>query len=134
MILRIYARMFTGNTNHSLALLEPLLGCKPDYRFQMGDLEITGIGDVCLVGGADAAIDPIRDTLGPFIVESLDEIRAWFLAKGATIVRDRVTAPTGELLYAEHPDGSKVEYLQWNAEMVDRFVDPDRKPRKKENL
>ena len=44
MILKIYARFFTNDTDKSLKLLQVILGREPDYRFTMGDLEITGIG------------------------------------------------------------------------------------------
>jgi hypothetical protein len=122
MILKIYARFFTNDTDKSLKLLQVILGREPDYRFTMGDLEITGIGDICLVCGTDQALAPYRDSKGPFIVDDLDATREELIRLGATITRNQFQAETGSVFFARHPDGTEVEYVQWKPDLVERFI------------
>ena len=127
MILKTYARLFTTDTDRSLELLRSLYDCEPDYRFKMGDLEITGIKDVCLVQGSDDVLKPYQGSHGPLVVEDLQETKAILLAKGAEIVKNDAEAETGTFFYARHKDGSIVEYLQWKPELVARLI-PARTP------
>jgi hypothetical protein len=122
MILNFYARLFISDTNKSLKLLQAILGREPDYRFTMGDLEITGIGDICLVCGTDHALAPYRDSKGPFIVDNLGATREELIELGATITRDQFQAKTGSVFFARHPDGTEVEYVQWKPDLVERLI------------
>ena len=126
MVIKIYSRVFTNDTDASLTFFEPLLGIKPDYRFKMGELEITGLGDICLVAGTNEVLDPIRQTRGPFIVDDLEKTKSLLLKGGAVITKAESDAPTGRLFYARHPDGTEVEYLQWHDDLVKRLIQ-DRK-------
>jgi hypothetical protein len=93
-----------------------------DYRFTMGDLEITGIGDICLVCGTDHALAPYRDSKGPFIVDNLGATREELIELGATITRDQFQAKIGSVFFARHPDGTEVEYVQWKPDLVERLI------------
>ena len=121
-VLKTYTRYFTHDTDASLALLRELLGQEPDYRFSMRGLEVTGIGDVCLVGGSEEAIAPIRGSQGPLIVDDLDELQALLRRRGATIIEPETAVETGRMIFAKHPDGEVVEYVEWKPELVSKII------------
>ena len=53
---------------------------------------------------------------------AIDETRALLVEAGAEIVRDIAPVPTGRMMYARHPDGAVVEYVQWTPELVEQFI------------
>lgn len=124
MILKTYLRVFTENVEQSLALLQQLVGREVDMRFKMpaDGLEIVAIGDFCLVGGAAEVLAPIRACQGPVIVDDLTATTAALLAGGAEITKPEAQSPSGRYLYARHPDGTLVEYVQWKPELVQQFI------------
>lgn len=124
MILKTYLRVFTENVEQSLALLQQLVGREVDMRFKMpaDGLEIVAIGDFCLVGGAAEVLAPIRACQGPLIVDDLTATTAALLAGGAEITKPEAQSPSGRYLYARHPDGTLVEYVQWKPELVQQFI------------
>ena len=122
MILKTYARLFTTDTDRSLELLTNLYGCEPDYRFKMGALEISGIGDICIVQGTVKDLEPYRGSIGPLIVDNLQTTKAHLIDHGAVIVKDDFEAETGCFFYARHPDGAVVEYLQWKPDLIARLI------------
>jgi uncharacterized glyoxalase superfamily protein PhnB len=122
MILKTYARMFSADCDATLAMLERLHGRVPHIRFRFGEWELAGIGDMLVVAGTEEALAPIRDTQGPVIVRDIEAVQAELLAGGATITQPLVDAPTGRMLYARHPDGLHVEYVQWTDDLVERFI------------
>ncbi len=124
MILKTYLRVFTEDAEQSLPLLEQLVGKAPDLRFKMPEhgLEIIAIGDFCVVAGSAQVLAPIRQLMGPLIVDDLTDTTARLLAAGATITKPEATSPSGRYLYAQHPDGFHVEYVQWKPELVAQFI------------
>ena len=122
MILKTYARIFSDDAEKTLALLQPLHAGQPHLRFRFNDWDLIGIGDILIVGGTDESIAPIRGSIGPLIVDDLDETLTLLETAGAEITQRPVDVPTGRMLYARHPDGSIVEYVQWTSELVERFI------------
>lgn len=122
MILKTYARIFTQDVAASLALFEQLTGCAPDIHFTFGEWELVAIGDILLVGGTEEALAPIRNSYGPLIVDDLAHTRHVLEQAGAVITQPPTPTPTGTMLYARHPDGSSVEYVQWLPELVERII------------
>ncbi|WP_375419263.1 VOC family protein [uncultured Hymenobacter sp.] len=122
MILKTYARVFTNDLAASLPLFQQLIGREPDVRFTYGEWEIVGIGDILLVAGTDEALAPIRGSYGPLIVDDLAATQLQLEQAGAVIVQPAAVGPTGTLLYARHPDGSTVEYLQFTPELVKQII------------
>lgn len=122
MILKTYTRIFTNDAEQTLRILRPLHAGEPHLRFRFDPWELIGIGDVLIVGGTDDALAPIRGSLGPWIVTDIDETRALLVEAGAEIVRDIAPVPTGRMMYARHPDGAVVEYVQWTPELVEQFI------------
>jgi predicted enzyme related to lactoylglutathione lyase len=123
MILKTYARVFTQDLPSALALFEQLIGREPDIRFTFNDWEIVAIGDILLVGGTEESLAPIRGSQGPLIVTDLGETQRLLEQAGAIITQPPVPTPTGMMLYARHPDGNSVEYVQWLSELVARIID-----------
>lgn len=46
---------------------------------------------------------------------------------GAKIIREIAAVPTGQMMYASHPDGSVVEYVQWTPELVEQLIEAPRR-------
>ena len=122
MILKTYTRIFTNDAETTLAALRPLHAGDPHLRLKIEAWELIGIGDVLVVAGTDEALAPIRDSLGPWIVTDLDETRRQLVAAGAQITREIEPVPTGRMMYARHPDGASVEYVEWTPELVEQFI------------
>ncbi|AJE48816.1 VOC family protein [Celeribacter indicus] len=122
MILKTYARMFSADCDATLATLERLHGRKPHIRFRFGAWDLAGIGDMFVVAGTEESLAPIRDSHGPVIVRDIEAVEAELLACGATITQPIVDVPTGRMLYARHPDGLHVEYVEWTDDLVERLV------------
>lgn len=122
MILKTYARMFSTDCNATLVALERLHGRQAHLRFRFGEWDLAGIGDMFVVAGTEESLAPIRDSHGPVIVRDLQAIEAELLASGATITQPIVNVPTGRMLYARHADGLHIEYVEWNDELVERFI------------
>lgn len=119
-VLVTFARWFTTDVEATLPGLRALVGRDVDFRFQFtDDIEIISIGDFCLVAGAaSAALQPYRDTIGPVVVEDLDDAKETLVNSGVLISRDEETSVTGRFFYGRHQDGTEVEYLQWKPEIL----------------
>jgi hypothetical protein len=127
MILKTYTRIFSTDVDQTVELLQQLHGRVPHLRFAFGELNLVGIGDILVVGGTEEALSPVRGSMGPWIVADLDEARRVLAEAGAQIVSDVEPVPTGRMLYARHPDGALVEYVQWTDELVESFVEAPRR-------
>jgi hypothetical protein len=126
-ILKTYTRIFSSDAEGTLDLLRQLHGRDPHLRFAFGELELIAIGDILVVSGTSEALGPVRGTMGPWIVADLDDARRTLVRADAEIVRDIETVPTGRMLYARHGDGSVVEYVQWNDDLIERLVESPRR-------
>ena len=127
MILKTYTRIFTTDGEKTLRVLRQLHAGEPHLHFRFDPWELTGIGDMLVVAGTDAALAPIRGSLGPWIVSDLDGARRTLVEAGAEITRDITPVPTGRMMYARHPDGSLVEYVEWTPELVERLIEAPRR-------
>ena len=120
-ILKTYARMFVRSLDESL-LLEQLVGKPADLRFLFGSIEIAAVGDLLVLAGSPEETQQYRNGVGPLIVADMDETEAFLVQNGAVLTQPRVVVPTGINLYARHPDGVEVEYVQWQPELVERTI------------
>jgi hypothetical protein len=125
-ILKTYARAFVEDMDTALPLYEAIVGAPAHIRIMFEAAEIVGVGDFLIIAGPPQAIDGYRATVGPVIVENLDAAEATLVRLGC-VPGPRVPAPTGELFYAQHPDGVRAEYLQWTPELVERIIDGHRR-------
>jgi len=70
------------------------------------------VGDILLIAGSDEALKPFKSTQATFLVDSLDDFRAYLEEKGAKIIRGPAKVPTGKNMTIKHPDGSVIEYVE----------------------
>lgn len=122
MILKTYARLWVADLDETLPLLEELVGRPADLRFPFQDVELAAVGDFLVIAGTPEALEPHRAATGPVVVDDLEALEATVLAAGAEITVPRATSETGSFLYARHPDGSLVEYVEWNTELVAKIL------------
>lgn len=121
-ILKTYARAWVNNLDDALPLYEAIVGKPADLRFPFEGAELAAVGDFLLISGPAAITDRYRATIGPVIVDDLDELEREITARAAVPVEPRSDGPTGKMLYARHLDGVQVEYLQWTAELVAQIL------------
>lgn len=98
------------------------MGRPPDVRLRYEGREIIGLGDILLIAGTEEALAPTRGIFGPVIVEDLAVTQQQLKQAGAVITQPPATGPTGTLLYARHPDGTLVQYLQRTPELVRQII------------
>lgn len=122
MILKTYTRMFTTDLESTVATLEAVHSCPPHLRLNYPPLTLVGIGDVLVIGGTDEALEPIRGSFGPWIVENIEVAKDKLLSNGASVMRDIKDIPTGQMMYMKHADGSVVEYVEWAPELVEQHI------------
>jgi hypothetical protein len=122
MILKTYTRVLTTDIEATVATLKAVHGTEPHFRFDYDPLTLVGIGDVLAIGGTDAALEPIRGSFGPWIVEDIDAAKGMLLANGASVEQDVKDITNGRMMYMRHADGSVVEYVEWTPELVERHI------------
>jgi len=113
-ILQTLSRLYINNLTSSLEFYEELLGSQTAMRFEIPQigLELAQIGNILLIAGSEEALKPFRNTQATFLVDSLDEFRAYLESKGAEILRGPDKVPTGRNMTVRHPDGSVMEYVE----------------------
>jgi hypothetical protein len=121
-ILKTYTRVFTTDLESTVATLREVHDTEPHLRVNYAPLTLVGIGDVLVIGGTEEALEPIRGSLGPWIVEDIDDAKGKLLENGASVMRDIKDILTGRMMYIKHADGSVVEYVQWAAELVEQHI------------
>ena len=82
------------------------------FKIPQIGLELAQIENILLIAGSDEALKPFRSTQATFLVDSLDEFKAYLKEKGAEIVRGPNKVPTGRNMTVKHPDGSVIEYVE----------------------
>ncbi|AKB54407.1 MULTISPECIES: VOC family protein [Methanosarcina] len=113
-ILQTLSRLYVNDLNSALEFYEELLGSPKAMRFaipQIG-LELVQIENVLLIAGSDEALKLFRSTQATFLVDSLNEFKAYLEEKGAEIIRGPNKVPTGRNMTVKHPDGSVIEYVE----------------------
>ena len=122
MILKTYTRVLTTDIEATVATLKAVHGTEPHFRFDYDPLTLVGIGDVLAIGGTDAALEPIRGSFGPWIVDDIEATKGMLLANGASVLQDVKDITNGRMMYMLHADGSVVEYVEWTPELVERHI------------
>jgi predicted enzyme related to lactoylglutathione lyase len=113
-IIQTLSRLYINDLDSSLKFYEELLGSPAAMRFEIPQigLELAQIGNILLIAGSDEALKPFRSTQTTFLVDSLDEFKAYLEEKGAEILRGPNKVPTGRNMTVRHPDGSVIEYVE----------------------
>jgi predicted enzyme related to lactoylglutathione lyase len=113
-VLQTLSRLYVPDLNSALELYEELLDTPADTRFEIPQigLELAQIGNILLIAGSEEALKPFRSTQATFLVDSLDDFRAFLEEKGAEIIRRPAKVPTGRNMTVRHPDGPVIEYVE----------------------
>ncbi|KKG12390.1 VOC family protein [Methanosarcina sp. 2.H.A.1B.4] len=113
-ILKTLSRLYIPDLNSALEFYEELLGTPSAMRFEIPQigLELAQVRNILLIAGSDEALKPFRSTQATFLVDSLDEFRAFLEEKGAEIIRGPDKVPTGRNMTVRHPDGAVIEYVE----------------------
>lgn len=113
-VLKILSRLYVNDLNQALEFYEELLGTPVTRRLELPQigLELAQVGDILLVAGSDEALRTFRSTQATFLVDSLDEFKAYLEEKGAELIRGPNKVPTGRNMTVRHPDGSVIEYVE----------------------
>ena len=77
-------------------------------------LDIAGLGDFLLVSGSDDALELVRDVAICFLVDDIHAYKTWVLDNGAMIHQDFNKDFSGYKMIVQQPDGTVVEYVQYN--------------------
>jgi predicted enzyme related to lactoylglutathione lyase len=113
-ILQILSRLYVNDLNSAIEFYEDLLGSPAAMRFEIPQigLKLAQIKNILLIAGSDEALERFRSTQATFLVDSLDEFKAYLEEKGAEILRGPNKVPTGRNMTVKHPDGSIIEYVE----------------------
>ncbi len=113
-VLKILSRLYVNDLKSAIEFYEKLLGTPVARRIEIPQigLELAQIGDILIIAGSDEALKPFRSTQATFLVDSLDEFKAYLEEKGAEIIRGPTKVPTGWNMTLRHPDGSVIEYVK----------------------
>jgi len=113
-VLKTLSRLYVNDLNLALEFYEELLGTSAARRLELPQigLELAQVGDILLVAGSDEALKTFRSTQSTFLVDSLDEFKAYLEEKGAELIRGPNTVPTGRNMTVRHADGSVIEYVE----------------------
>ena len=121
-ILKSYLRVWVTDLDTWLPFYERLLGRPAGLRFAFEEAELAAVGDILLIAGPPEATDRYRDTIGPLIVDDLDETLRLLREHGAEVLGAPVQVPTGTMVYVRHADGTRVEYLEFTADVLERVI------------
>ncbi|UZF57489.1 VOC family protein [Gordonia polyisoprenivorans] len=119
-ILKTYARCFADDLDSALPLYETLVGQTADLRFEFEGASLAAVGDLLLIGGPPEVTDRFRGTVGPLVVDDLTETMDRLRGLGSQVVGGPSRSATGTFAYVRHPDGAVIEYVQWDAEILDK--------------
>ncbi|MCK1796875.1 VOC family protein [Streptomyces sp. XM4193] len=121
-ILKTYARLWADELDRALPLLEELTGERPHLRLAFEAVGLAAVGDFLIVAGPAEERAKYSHASATVVVDDLDALRATLEATGATLTTPVTDGPTGRFLYARHPGGAGVEYVQWHTELTDRLL------------
>ncbi|MGY4100315.1 VOC family protein [Nocardia sp. R16R-3T] len=116
-ILKTCARLFVADLDTALPIYESIVGAPTDLRFGFEQAQIAAVGDFLLIAGAPEHIDRYRSTVGPVIVDDLDQLITHLTDSEAAVTGGPFTSETGRFAYLRHPDGTDVEYVEWSPQV-----------------
>lgn len=113
-VLKTLSRLYVNDLNLAVEFYEELLGTPASLRFKMPQigLELAQVRDVLIIAGSEEALKPFKSTQATFLVDSLDEFKAYLEEKGAELIRGPNKVPTGRNMTVRHPEGSVIEYVE----------------------
>ncbi|KAA8880452.1 VOC family protein [Nocardia colli] len=121
-ILKTYARVFVTDLEVALPIYEEIVGAAADLRFGFEQAELAAVGDFLIIAGAPEHVDHYRSTVGPVVVDDLDQLIARLTVAGAVVTGGPSTSETGRYAYLRHPDRADVEYVEWSPQIRTRVL------------
>jgi hypothetical protein len=122
-ILQVLPRIYLSREQleASVAFYESLLGERSRVRFTYPEagLELALVGSLLLIAGSEASLEPFKATQATCLVDSLVEWKDFLLKSGTALLKGPKHVPTGMNMLAQHPDGTRIEYVQHVQEQVD---------------
>jgi len=115
-VLDILTRFYVQEIEEAIQLYEDLLETKCSLHFQYKEagLELAQVGNILILAGSEEALKPFKETKATFIVNSIEGFKSYLLENGSTRIRDIKQVPTGKNMTIKHPDGTIIEYVQFN--------------------
>ena len=86
--------------------------CVMKFSYVSAGLELAAVGDMLIIAGSEAALEPFRATVMTMIVDDIAAFHAHFVAQGVEIIAPIQQVPTGHNMRVCHPDGLVVEYVE----------------------
>jgi ribosomal protein S18 acetylase RimI-like enzyme len=114
-VTRTLCRLYVEDLERALSLQEQLQQTKAAMRCALPGtaVDLAQVGNVLLIAGPTQALMPFRETQATFLVDSLDECRAFLEGNGAVILGGSRDVPVGRKMIVRHPDGSVIEYAEF---------------------
>ncbi|UOT03260.1 hypothetical protein MPY17_30630 [Rhodococcus opacus] len=101
-----------------ITLQTVLSGRSPTTRLDYDGLALVSVGHCLVATGPDDARHRHRHWSAALVVDDLARTERDLRAVGADIVVPAGDGRTGRFLFARHPGGTVVEYLQWTPETL----------------
>lgn len=115
-VLDSFIRVYTDSIEQSVSYYELLTGEKCSMRvlYREVNIELARVGVFLILGGADTDLQPFINTKATLVVDSVLEFKEHVINNGGKIIRDIKQVPTGLNLTMQNPDGSVIEYVQFD--------------------
>jgi GNAT superfamily N-acetyltransferase len=113
-VTKTLSRLYVEDLEKALSLQEQLQQTKAAMRFTFPGtgVEMGQVGNVLLIAGSAQALLPFREIQATFLVDSLDECRAYLEENGSIILQGPKDVAAGRSMTVRHPDGSVIEYVE----------------------
>jgi predicted enzyme related to lactoylglutathione lyase len=118
-VLRSYLHVRTQDFEGSVRLLMAVTNDDRPPVVQAGPVQVALVGGFMVLGGPKEVLDGIPDSAGSVVVDDLDRTESTLRAEGAEIITPAGPSPLGRFLYARHPDGTVVEYNQFDDALLE---------------
>ncbi|MER7554007.1 MULTISPECIES: VOC family protein [Streptomyces] len=123
-LLKTYARLWADDLDQALPLLEELTGEQPHLRMAFQEIALAAVGDFLVIAGPAEERARYSHASATVVVDDLEALHATLESAGATITTPATGGPTGRFLYARHPGGAEIEYVEWTPDLVRRIIGP----------
>ena len=116
LIKQVCARVYVNNMDNAVDFYEKLFHkkCASRFKYQEVNLELALIDNLLIICGSYESLKPFRDTNATFLVDSLKEYKDYLLEHGAAVIQNVKKAPTGFNMTMKHPDGTIIEYVEFD--------------------
>lgn len=85
-----------------------------EFYYEAFRLDLVAIGNIMLIAGDKADTEQFEATKLTWVVEELDDVRAYLIQAGVKIINDVKVVPSGHNMRAMLPDGTIAEYVEHN--------------------